>query len=128
MLVMHSSGHSNQITFVLGSCRLSSPERNRKILIEGISGILQRVRPKGMVRFGHVPKESLGKDRLPSGIKFMPHTGMKRLARTLKEDFKTGCKLMACKMKGGATPPNTMRFPGPANSAVRDWLVLMHRR
>ena len=50
---------------------------------------------------GEAEKKSKRKPRLPSGIKFMSHTGMKRLVRTLKKekDFKTRCKIMACKVR-----------------------------
>ena len=74
---------------------------------------------------GEAEKRAKRKPRLPSGIKFMPHTGMKRLVRTLKKekDFKTRCKLMACKMrKEGSTIQHICDFLGLPYSTVRDWL------
>ena len=56
---------------------------------------------------------------------------MKRLVRTLKKekDFKTRCKIMACKMrKEGSTIQHICDFLGLLYSTVRDWLVLMRGR
>ena len=79
---------------------------------------------------GAAEKKAKGKPKLLSGIKFMPHTGVKRLVRTLKEkDFKTRCKLMACRMrKEGSTIQYVCSFLGLPYPTVRDWLVLMHGR